>query len=99
VIKCQYLAFDLMLVNFQKNMSDSESSSDMERVYSNPVPVEHDTSPREIDFPLRLRAGGKIVKLLFILKKGVKLPYTPEITTPGGLGINLFIGIFCQLDP
>jgi hypothetical protein len=68
-------------------MSESDSSSDLERVYSNPLPVEHKTSPREIDFPLRLRVDGKVIKLLFTLKEGVMLPYTPDITTPGGLGI------------
>ena len=84
-------------------MSDSDSSSDLERVYSNPlpVPVEHKTSPKEIDFPLRLIVGGKVVKLLFTLKEGVKLPYTPDITTPGGLGIFPcnYIQISFQLDP
>ena len=63
-------------------MSDSDSDCcSLVRLNSNPVaPVEFDFAPENLDFHIKVRMeSGKFAKLVYTLKAGTPLPYTPDI--------------------
>ena len=62
---------------------DSDSSCELVRVNSNPIPIEHQTCPKNTDFNLRLVENGKTLKFCYTLKEGVKLPYFPKLELQG----------------
>ena len=76
VFPCQSLLHILV------NMSDSDSDDGvpLTRVSSVSKQTVWNTVPREIEFKLKFKKPGrKSVKMLYILKKDVLLPYTPII--------------------
>ena len=65
-------------------MSDSESDCELVRVCSSAsMPTEWDFAPDSIDFHFKVKLNGqdgKRSRLLYTLKKGVELPYSPTIS-------------------
>ena len=59
--------------------SDSDSSSGLVRLSSNPLPVEWEFCPRDIEFQLKIKKDdGKRARFAYTLRQGVSLPYSPD---------------------
>ena len=60
--------------------SDSDDEVPLKRVSSVSGKTKYEQVPFDIDFKLKQKkTGEKSEKLLYTLKEGVNLPYTPEI--------------------
>ena len=61
-------------------MSDQDSDSSCELIRTVSNPAEWEFSPNNVDFQLKIKKdNGKSFKILYTLKKGVGLPYTPVL--------------------